>query len=93
MNDKSRGEIIIYTKPEGSTEIQVTLKDETVWLTESEMACLFDRDRTVIGRHIRNIFRENELDEKSNVQKTHIPNSDKPVSFFTHPFISTMSLR
>ncbi len=44
-----------------------------------QKAELFDKDRTVITRHINNIFKEGELDKKTNVQKLHIPNSDKPV--------------
>ncbi len=93
MIGKKHGEVIIYTKPEGSTEIRVTFQDETVWLPEQDMALLFDRDRTVIGRHIRNILKEEELDEKSNVQKMHIANSDKPVSFYNLDVILSVGYR
>jgi prophage maintenance system killer protein len=61
---ESKGEIIIYQAPDGSTDLDVRLENETVWLTQEQMATLFQRDRTVIGRHIRNIFSEEELDEK-----------------------------
>ncbi|MES2588033.1 MAG: hypothetical protein V4622_03570 [Bacteroidota bacterium] len=53
----------------------------TVWLSQSQITELFQRDRTVITKHINNIFKEYELEEKSNVQKMHIANSDKPVVF------------
>ena len=59
-------QIIIYQTEDGLTKIDVTLENETVWLNQDQMAELFQRDRTVITKHIGNIFREGELDEKSN---------------------------
>lgn len=56
-------EIEIYQSPDGQTEVQVTFDDETVWLNQEQLGQLFDRDRTVVGRHIKNIFKEGELDE------------------------------
>ena len=50
--------IVLYTTDDGNTQLEVKLENETVWLTQSQMAELFGRDRTVIARHIRNIFRE-----------------------------------
>ena len=64
QNTPSRGEIILYQTADGKTNIDVKLENETVWLTKEQMAILFERDRTVISRHIRNIFQEGELDEK-----------------------------
>jgi len=55
------------------------MENETVWLTQMQMAELFQRDRSVISKHIKNVFDEKEVDEKSNVQNLHIANSDKPV--------------
>ncbi|MGN1238842.1 MAG: RhuM family protein [Muribaculaceae bacterium] len=55
--------IVLYTTDDGSTQLEVKLEMDTVWLTQSQMAVLFGRDRTVITRHIRNIFKEGELDE------------------------------
>ena len=55
--------IIIYQTEDGQTQIDVRLENETVWLTQSQMAELFDKDRTVIGRHIRNIYKEEELEQ------------------------------
>lgn len=55
--------IVLYTTDDGNTQLEVKLENETVWLTQGQMAELFGRDRTVIARHIRNIFREGELDE------------------------------
>lgn len=75
-------EILMYRTEDGRTKIDVRLVDGTLWLTQRQMALLFGRDRSVITKHIRNIFSEGELDEKSNVQFLHIPNSDKPVAFY-----------
>ena len=55
--------IIIYQTDDGQTQIDVRLENETVWLTQQQMAELFDKDRTVIGRHIRNIYTEEELEQ------------------------------
>ncbi|MDY3849051.1 MAG: RhuM family protein [Prevotella sp.] len=55
--------IVLYTTDDGNTQLEVKLEKDTVWLTQSQMAELFGRDRSVITRHIRNIFKEGELDE------------------------------
>ena len=55
--------IVLYTTDDGKTKLEVKLENDTVWLSQSQMAELFGRDRTVITRHIRNIFREGELEE------------------------------
>lgn len=59
----TENQIEIYQANDGSTQINVQFEQDTVWLTQAQMAELFERDRTVIGRHISNIFSENELDE------------------------------
>ena len=64
QNALTKGEIILYQTADGKTNIDVKLENETVWLTKEQMAILFQRDRSVISRHINNIFREGELDEK-----------------------------
>jgi hypothetical protein len=76
-------EIILYQTQDGQIKIDVLLEDETVWLTQNQLSELFQRERSVITKHINNIFSENELDEESNVQNLHIANSDKPVKFIT----------
>jgi len=72
--------IIIYQTENGNTKIETRLENETVWLTQAQMSELFGKDRTVITKHINNIFDEQESDEKSNVQILHIANSDRPIS-------------
>ena len=74
-------------------EVKVSPNEETVWLTKSEMAFLFERDRSVISKHIRNIFLENECVEKRNVHSLHIPGSDKPVEVFSLDVIISVGYR
>ncbi|MCF6334649.1 MAG: hypothetical protein L3J12_02785 [Spirochaetales bacterium] len=64
LNMEPNSEIIIYLTANNETRIQTCLQDETVWLTQEQMANLFGRGRTTITEHIGNIFKENELDEK-----------------------------
>ncbi|KAA3600830.1 MAG: cell filamentation protein Fic [Calditrichaeota bacterium] len=58
------GEILIYQTENGEAKLEVTIQDETVWLTQEQMALLFGKDRTTVNRHISNIFSEGELEEK-----------------------------
>ena len=67
-----KDEIVLY-QPNEQFQLEVQLKDETVWLTQDQMSQLFDRDRTVIGRHIRNIFSKGELDESLVCAKFALP--------------------
>lgn len=90
---ENKGELILYQTEDGLTKIDVRMENETVWLTRNQMADLFDRDISVIGRHIRNIFEEGELVEESNVQKMHIANSDKPVEFYSLDVIISVGYR
>ena len=86
-------EIIIYQTTDGLTKIDVRMERETIWLTQAQIAQLFMRDRSVITKHIHSIFSEGELDEKSNVQNLHIPNSDKPVAFYNLDVILAVGYR
>ena len=60
---KDKGEIIVY-QSENTLQLEVRMEDETVWLTQAQMIELYQRDQSVIARHIGNIFKEKELDEK-----------------------------
>ena len=60
--DSNTGEIVMY-QPDETIRLEVRMEGETVWLTQQQMAELFDKDRTVIGRHIRNIYKEEELEK------------------------------
>lgn len=89
---EKQGEIILY-QPDEAVKLEVHLEDETVWLTQAQIAELFQRDRTVITKHINNVFKEKELEEKSNVHFLHIANSDKPVKFFSLDVIISVGYR
>ena len=93
MENQNKGEIIMYRTEDGLTEIQTTLVDDTVWLNRAQMAELFQRDRSVIGRHIKNVFEEGELARERNVQNLHIPNSDKLVEFYSLDVIISVGYR
>ena len=68
-NNASRGEIVIYQTVDGKTSIDVRFENDTVWLTQDQMKTLFQRDKSVISRHIRDIFNEGELDPEVVVAK------------------------
>ena len=87
MND-----VVVFKDGELSLEVKVSTDKETVWLTQEQIAVLFDRDRTVITKHLKNVFQE-ELDENGNVQKMHIANSDKPVTFYSLDVIISVGYR
>ena len=89
---ENKGEIVVY-QPDEITKLEVRVNDDTVWLTQTQMSDLFGRDRTVITKHIRNIFLEQELDEKSNVHFLHFANSDKPVKLFSLDVIISVGYR
>ena len=65
----SNSEIVIYKNPDGNIKIDVRLEDETVWLSQSHLCELFDKNKRTISEHIRNIFAEGELQEESVVRK------------------------
>lgn len=89
--EKEKNEIVIFENQ--GVKLEVNMKDDTVWLTQNQMVELFGRNQAVISRHIKNIFLENELEEKSNMQKMHIANSDKPVTFYNLDVIISVGYR
>ena len=89
MND----EIIIYKSEDGVIKVDVLFADETVWLTQSQMSELFQRDISVISRHIGNVFHDGELAEESNLHFLQIANSDKPVKYYSLDVIISVGYR
>jgi len=69
-NDFNKGRIAIYKNQQNEVELKVKLEKETVWLSLDQMTVLFDRDKSVISRHIHNVFQEKELDKNSVVAKS-----------------------
>jgi prophage maintenance system killer protein len=89
----NKGEIIIYKTAENEAGLKVHFKNESVWLRQNEIALLFDKERSVITKHINKIFSDSEIDKKSNVQKMHIANSDKRVEFYSLDLILAVGYR
>ena len=86
-------QIVIYKAKDGRTQLEVNLQRETVWLTQAQMVDLFQRDQSVVSRHIRNVFAEGELDAESNMQKMHIAGADKPVVIYNLDVIISVGYR
>ena len=91
QSGEEEGEIAIYETDSGAFEVRV--EAETVWLTQAQMSELFQRDQSVISRHISSVFREGELEEATNMQKMHIASSDKPVTEFSLDVIISVGYR
>jgi len=88
-----KGEIVIYQIKNKGVQLEVKLGKETVWLSQAEIAKLFQTERSVITKHLNNIFNSSELEEKSNVQKMHIALSDKPVKLYNLDVIISVGYR
>jgi len=97
MNKKylpdKQSNFLLYTGSDGKVNIEVFLKDETVWLTQKAIGELFGKERSVITKHLKNIFASGELEEKSNVQKMHFGHSDKPIQFYNLDVIISVGYR
>ena len=89
---ENKGEIVVY-QPNDITRLEVRIEHDSVWLTQAQIAELFQRDRTVVTRHIKNVFGEQELEEKSNVHFLHFANSDKPVKYYSLDVIISVGYR
>ena len=86
-------ELVIFETKDNDIKLYVPVDRDTVWLTQAQMTELFNVDRTVITRHVNNVFKEQELIKESNVQKMHIANSDKPVQFYSLEVIISVGYR
>ena len=91
--DVSRGEIILYQTADGKSSLDVKLENETVWLTQSQMATLFEKDQSVIARHIKNALEEGEI-SSSNMQILHNTFSKyKPTTIYNLDVIISVGYR
>jgi hypothetical protein len=93
MTTEPNNQIIIYEDTNGEVKLDVSLENETVWLSQKQLEVLFDRDQSGISRHLNSIFKSGELDKKSNMQKMHIANSDKAVEFYNLDVIVSVGYR
>ena len=85
--------IIIYQTEDGQTQVDVRLENETVWLSTSQMAMLFDKEESNIRRHVINVFKEGELERENNVQKIHVNGIKKPVPYYNLDVIISVGYR
>jgi len=86
-------EIILFETGDRDICLSVPVVNETVWLSQAQMTELFSVERSVITKHVNNVFKENELPKESNVQKMHIANADRPVAFYSLDVIISVGYR
>ncbi|MFZ2414339.1 MAG: RhuM family protein [Candidatus Cryosericum sp.] len=91
--DVPGGDIVLYTAPDGTVQLDVRLERDSIWLSQQQMALLFDTERSVLSKHLKNIFGTGELDQESNVQKMHIAGADRPVAFYNLDTIIAVGYR
>jgi prophage antirepressor-like protein len=91
MIDKNS--VVTYNNGEIELKVSIDNNKETIWLTQKQIVALFEKNQSVISRHINNIFKDGEVDDKSNMQKMHIANSDKPVNFYSLDIILAIGYR
>jgi prophage maintenance system killer protein/prophage antirepressor-like protein len=91
--DAQRGKIVIYKTAKNEVDLKVRFEGETVWLRQDEIAKLYGKERSVVTKHIKKIFADKEIDQKSNVQFLHIAKSDKPVAFYSLDVILAIGYR
>jgi prophage maintenance system killer protein len=85
--------IEIYQSGDGQTQIEVKFEHDTAWLSQEQISKLFMRERSVITKHIGNVFKEGELDEESNVQNLHIAGADRPTKFYNLDVLISVGYR
>lgn len=91
---KQEPQIIIYKTDDGQTKLRVKIEDETVWLTQDQMAELFDKSKSTINEHIQNIYEDNELSEKQTMRKFGISEfSTKPTNYYNLDVIISVGYR
>lgn len=86
-------EVVLFETEDRSVSLPVTVENETVWLSVSQMALLFEREESNIRRHVLNVFSEKEVEENNNVQKMHVNNVKKPVPFYSLDVIISVGYR
>jgi prophage maintenance system killer protein/prophage antirepressor-like protein len=91
--DNIQDKIVLYNDINGEIKLDVSLENETVWLSQKQIEILFGIDQSGISRHLKNIFKEGELDKESSMQKMHSANSDKPVEFYNLDAILSVGYR
>ncbi len=85
--------VVIYQTKSGAIELRGDFTNETIWATQAQIVDLFNIDQSVVSRHVRNILKDGEINSKSNMQKMHIANSDKPITLYSLDLILAVGYR
>ena len=99
QNEESRGKIALYQDPNGTVELDVRLERETIWLSQKQMALLFDKDADTIGLHIRNAYKEGELEESATTEDSSVVQNEggrtvrRPVRFYNLDVVISVGYR
>lgn len=86
-------EIVLFTSSDGEVSLPVNLEEDTVWLSQAQMVCLFERDQSVIARHVRNAIQEGEVDEKTSMHILHKSSSEQPIKIYNLDVIISVGYR
>lgn len=89
----AESEIVLFESEDHEVTLPVSVEDDNVWLSQAQMSELFDKDRTVITKHIGNVFKEAELERESNVQILHISSSARPITLYSLDVIISVGYR
>lgn len=92
-NEPPQDPVLLYRTEDGLVRVDVRTDGETVWLSQEQLSELFDRERSVISKHIANVFKEGEVPEESNVQNLHIAHSTKPIKLYSLNVIISVGYR
>lgn len=96
MNIKSKNlenKVVLFTNKNGEVELRADIEKDTLWATQGQIVRLFSVHQSVVSRHIRNIIKDGEIDEKSNMQKMHNTNSYKPTLLYSLDVILAVGYR
>ena len=83
--------LVVYN--DGELELTVSIENDTIWLSQKQLVDIFEKDQSVISRHINNIFSDKEVDKNTNMQKMHIANSDKPINLYSLDIVLAVGYR
>jgi hypothetical protein len=93
MDKNKNGRIVLYTNKDGKVELRADIKKDTLWATQDQMARLFETERSVVTKHINNIFNDDEVDKNSYVQKMHITQAHRPPTLYSLDIILAVGHR
>lgn len=86
-------ELVIFESKDKAVSLSVPFEEDTVWLNQSQMTQLFSVDRTVVTKHVNNVFKEQEVDQESNMHFLHNAFSDKPIAYYSLDVIISVGYR